>query len=333
MNKVLANEALQDLAELRREKAYDQIILYVANCGISFKEEPEIGLQLSFAYLAEFRNLEGVRLTSELIDIERTKSSTALWLRLNLHHSIFLGRVGQIAAAQAALDVCHRSPIEDATIHAEVDNMQGILNNMRGDWLGGIAQFRRALSQYQKLGKGRGVAAANHNLGVAYCYCGAYDEAERSFLEATHYYATEGTLQDNVLTDSERAVAVLGLGDLKRAASLSERAAEACRAGPVNSLLGDVHRIRGLILTHSRRFEEAQAAFSTAIAAATANENRHLLGEIEEARGETELALSNYTAAAECFEKAAKHYRAVGATGFYERVSATRAKTPIGLSS
>lgn len=334
MSKKVATQILQELVELRREKAFNDVIAKASNCGIPFSEEPEIGLQLSFAYLAEFRNVEGVQLTSELTSIEQAKINAALWLRLNLHHSIFLARVGQIAGAQTALDVCHRGgEIEDETINAEVDNMQGILNNMRGDWLGGIAQFRRALSQYQQLGKGRGVAAANHNLGVAYCYCGAFDEAECSFLEATHYYASEGTRQDNVLTDSERAVAVLGLGDLKRAALLSQRAVEACSAASVNSLLGDVLRIWGLILTHSRRFEEARAAFATAIGAAEANQNRHLLGEIEEARGETELALENYTAAAEHFREAANNYIAVGATGFFNRVTAKLDSLTSGFNS
>jgi tetratricopeptide (TPR) repeat protein len=278
-------------------------------------EEPELGLHLANAWLHLRRTQAAIPLAKKLLKATQAARNESLSRRIHLFLSIYLAREGRLDAAERSVLQCMESGRwdEPTKFVAAANNSLGIIYSMRGQWEMAVPQLMRALAMYGQLGSRLGTASVSHNLGMVHRLRSYYEDSERCFLAASTYYATDGTVEEHVFSESERSLAILGLGDAKLAELMARRALERCRRINNVELLGEALRVVGTILREKGNIEEARKSLGEAYICARLNRNSQLKAEIH-----VESALLEYedgrTALADThFERANNYYRTIGA--------------------
>lgn len=218
---------LIEIDRLRRARRYRDILRLVDSVP------PNLLRSTPSLMLAKAGSLSHLRRHSEalavLIDAEvgvRTANdrwSLSTWqllLAIQLIHS------GRVLAARSLL----QEAIAEAVVHAyprilaDAYNSLGVCHSFLGQVDHAVLMFKRALTAWQGLGEPRGVAFANHNIGLVFREWGDPWRAEPYLQVADSYYMVDGIVEERISILAERALLYCDLGDDRLSKKLATRA-------------------------------------------------------------------------------------------------------------
>jgi hypothetical protein len=313
---------LERLLELRRQRNYPELERQIILADVRLHEDLDIALQLTGAWIHLRRYQLGIQLTTQLLESTNPRNDPSLIRKLYLHHAHFLNDLGRIVESRhEAMRCISIDPSAVDPTLANAHNLLGVICGRTGDWADSVAHFQRALARYQVVGWRLGVAAVNHNIGMTLTNKGHLEEAERHFLAAEEFYAIEGNPYEKVMCASERALAVLGLGDIDRASGLAEHAYEICIAIESKELLADVQRVRGMIQLRAEKLPSAKALLLSGLSLAVEIDNWHLRAEIEEVFGALEFELGETTHGEELLRSSLAYFESIGGSFYSARIT------------
>lgn len=312
-----SHSLLRYLAKLSEERDYNGIEDRLLPNVEDILHEPSVGVYLAIAWLHLRKTKSGLSLVNQLIPRAKEHGDRQVSRRLQILKSGFLSRVGDLSSAEEAVYSCMEVTgwNEITTFAADAINNLGVILSMRGYWESAITQFNRSLSIFQQLGHRRGVGSVNHNLGMAFRHSNQFAIAESHFSRAYNYYFSKGIAEEHVFTQSERSIAVYGLGDHKRAEAMAERALDQCKMLGSKELLGEATRVLGTIYASSGKWEEARKMLRAAYRSANDLDNPQMKAEIYEEMAILEFNQGRDSVSKLYSEKAKNYYKKIGAGG------------------
>ncbi len=162
----------------------------------------------------------------------------------------------------------------------------GVIANIRGDLTRALRFYQTALGEFRNLGSAAEMCSVLNNMGKLFTDQEQWDQATRSFDEATQIARVLGDVGAQILLDVNRAELEIARGDFvaardacMRALKLSEETGDAHVLGEVHMHLGTVSRELGEYVRAEQHFESADVL---------GHERREplLLAEIARERGE-----------------------------------------------
>jgi tetratricopeptide (TPR) repeat protein len=310
---------LEELRALAAERRYLEIERKLLDLPADdLIDDPEVGLQLVLAWSHLRRTTEALTLTSRLIDQALAVGNNDLALRVELVKSFLLGREGKLHEAERSVKICleRKDSVDCSQFGAAAISSLATILTLRGQWEPAIALFHRALSHYQQLGHSLGVAASHHNLGLANRYCGRLEEAERYFAAASDYYLAEGTVEEHIMAEAERSLAIVGLGDELLAESMIRRSLQACRRIGNRELLAEALRIAGAVLRVCNRPNEARNLLKEGLSLSHRACRKQLQAEIHLELHHLSCKVGRSDAARRHLRRSKRLFEEIGAQGF-----------------
>jgi transcriptional regulator with GAF, ATPase, and Fis domain/tRNA A-37 threonylcarbamoyl transferase component Bud32/tetratricopeptide (TPR) repeat protein len=148
---------------------------------------------------------------------------------------------------------------------ARASALHGMVAQQRGDLRDAANHYAATVAQAQAAGQLHLAATAQSNLGAVLCDRGFYATALAQFTDAVRTFTRLGAAPELAAAEANRANALLGLGELDRAAAaLAQLRARADLplhiAAFADILDGDALALRGDIAGASTRYEQAAAA-------------------------------------------------------------------------
>jgi tetratricopeptide (TPR) repeat protein len=295
--------------------------------------EPELGYHLAYAWRRTGAGPAALRLCEELdIPVRRRAAPWLIRRRLNLEAMLRYDRGETDRARTLWHDVIeHASTAEDQALVSAANNNLGVICVLQDRVDDALAAYMRALIAATRLGDRRGIAQAHQNIAILHRENAAGDEADAHFAQAAAH-AGEAAMCDDVRgrVDEERALLLLGRGDIELADATARRALVTFRRIADVSGQGEAQRVLGIIALRKRNHTAARTHLEEAARAAARAHNALLEAETMEARAVLERALGNEAAADASEQAAAAGFAAMGATPWGRRIRVRTAALTTG---
>ncbi len=178
------------------------------------------------------------------------------------------------AARVHARDIGHRGLVAAITMNL------GAIASIRGDIHRAISSYRRAITDLRSVGGERDLGAALNNLGLAKADLGQWEGAEQAYVEALEIVTRAGDLAVQARLHCNLATTWIGRGDLARGSAACDAAMLAAVASSDAHVIGEAHRLSGILARELGELDDADVAFAYAESLAHGHGDRLLLAEI-----------------------------------------------------
>lgn len=226
----------------------------------------------------------------------------------------------------AALEMAQHD--DDALLSARATNNLGIVAALKGDAERAITCYKRAITDYQRLGSAQGLAESWHNMAISLRTRGELNPAEDAELRALEFASEISNLRLVMMAQVGRAEVALRRGDASWARAMAQRAVKHFASLPDYLLESDALRLHADAC--SRMGFGIEADRSIARALELAREHGHLTQEAQAlqthaqmllARGDVAGARREGTAAREAFSRLGSVTAAEEMAGFLAALS------------
>lgn len=306
---------LEQAWELRNRRDFAALCGLLASEPAGAAEDPEIGFLRAEAMFYVGRWDESLSLVNRLMPtVARAAPGRLLRKTINLEATLFLAK-GDPAGAEERFERVLDLSIAagDDLVVADASHNLGIVADIRSKWQDAIGSYTRALAGYQRLGNVYGVAFSMHNLGITYRQLGLPSQADMHFERALSRFTLLGNETFIASCESERALVLSMLGDVRLARVLARRGHRRCVelghvAGEGNSLL-----VLGIVAAAGGHLLEAGEHLRNALAKAKQPGDRLTEAQVLEELAVLEMLEGNPERSRGRAEEAGRIYRGMGA--------------------
>jgi tetratricopeptide (TPR) repeat protein len=192
----------------------------------------------------------------------------------------------------------------DLRLAAKTAGNLGIVASVRGDLAAALSHFDASLDGFRRVGQAHDVAYALNNRGMLLRRMDRADEAARAFEEALHMVTVLGDPTGRALLHVNRAELAFAGGRHAEAAAECDAAAVLARELHVDAVLGETHKLYGVLARERGDLREAEEHLRAGEALAERRQDALLLGETLRERAEVHLRQGRNRDMFQCLNRA-----------------------------